>query len=355
MIEDRTVLDEWHAVARASDVAAGKLVAARLLEEDLLLWRSSAGVEAWRDFCPHRGAKLSLGRVRDDRIVCPYHGMEYAAGGRCVRVPAHPGRSPPRQARATCYRVTERYGLVWVSLGAPSGDVPPFPEADNDTYRVYVGGRYEYATSGYRAIENFFDLAHFPFVHPGLLGDEAHPELPDYDVEVTNEGLIVTNTRFWQPKPTNTLDIDGIDVNYAYHVSRPLTVRFTKDIGLRTASGAPMREALVLTFAPVTEESGVGWVLLASNYDDQYGQKEIEEFTDLILGQDLPVVESQRPKRLPLGENDELNVPADRTSVYYRRWLRDLGVTYGTIPPRFDGDRDHGNRTRERRMGLTSP
>ena len=354
MIEDRTVLDEWHAVARASDVAAGTLVAARLLEEDLLLWRSSAGVEAWRDFCPHRGAKLSLGRVRDDRIVCPYHGMEYAAGGRCVRVPAHPGRSPPRQARATCYRVTERYGLVWVSLGAPSGDVPPFPEADNDTYRVYVGGRYEYATSGYRAIENFFDLAHFPFVHPGLLGDEAHPELPDYDVEVTNEGLIVTNTRFWQPKPTNTLDIDGIDVNYAYHVSRPLTVRFTKDIGLRTASGAPMREALVLTFAPVTEESGVGWVLLASNYDDQYGQKEIEEFTDLILGQDLPVVESQRPKRLPLGENDELNVPADRTSVYYRRWLRDLGVTYGTIPPS-GGDRDHANRTRERSIGLTSP
>ena len=354
MIEDRTVLDEWHAVARESDVAAGKLVAVRLLEEDLLLWRSSAGVEAWRDYCPHRGAKLSLGRVRDDRIVCPYHGMEYAAGGRCVRVPAHPGRSPPRQAQATCYHVTEHYGLVWVSLGAPSGNVPPFPEAEDDTYRVYIGGRYEYATSGYRAIENFFDLAHFPFVHPGLLGDEAHPELPDYDVEVTNEGLIVTNTRFWQPKPTNTLDIDGIDVNYAYHVSRPLTVRFTKDIGLRNASGAPMREALVLTFAPVTEESGVGWVLLASNYDAQYGQKEIEEFTDLILGQDLPVVESQRPKRLPLGENDELNVPADRTSVYYRRWLRDLGVTYGTIPPSND-DRDRDNRTRERRMGLTSP
>ena len=353
MITDRTVLDEWHAVARASDVAAGKLVAVRLLEEDLLLWRSSAGVEAWRDHCPHRGAKLSLGRIRDDRIVCPYHGMEYETGGRCVRVPAHPGRSPPRQARATCYRVTERYGLVWVSLGAPSGDVPPFPEAEDDTYRVYIGGRYEYATSGYRAIENFFDLAHFPFVHPGLLGDEAHPELPDYDVEVTNEGLIVTNTRFWQPKPTNTLDIDGVDVNYAYHVSRPLTVRFTKDIGLHNASGAPMREALVLTFAPVTAESGVGWVLLASNYDDQYAQKDIEEFTDLILGQDLPVVESQRPKRLPLGENDELNVPADRTSVYYRRWLRDLGVTYGTIPPS-DGDRDHGNRTRGRSIGPAS-
>ncbi len=333
MIDDRTVLDEWHAAARASDVVPGKLVAVRLLEEELLIWRSSAGVEAWRDYCPHRGAKLSLGRIRDDRIVCPYHGMEYEAGGRCVRVPAHPGRAPPRQARATRYRVTERYGLVWVSLGAPSRDVPPFPEAEDDTYRVYIGGRYEYATSGYRAIENFFDLAHFPFVHPGLLGDEAHPELPDYDVELTNEGLIVTNTRFWQPKPTNTLDIDGIEVSYAYHVSRPLTVRFTKDIGMRNANGSPMREALVLTFAPTSEESGVGWVLLASNYDQQYAQREIEEFTDLILGQDLPVVESQRPRRLPLGEHDELNVPADRTSVHYRRWLRSLGVRYGAIPP----------------------
>ena len=118
-----------------------------------------------------------------------------------------------------------------------------------------------------------------------------------------------------------------------YHVPRPLTVRLTKDIGLRNASGAPMREALVLTFAPTTEESGIGWVLLASNYDDQYEQKDIEEFTDLILGQDLPIVESQRPKRLPLGESDEFNLPADRTSVYYRRWLRSLDVTYGTIPP----------------------
>ena len=333
MIEDRTILDDWHAVARASDLVPGQLVAVRLLEEDVVLWRSARGIEAWRDHCPHRGAKLSLGRIRDGRVVCPYHGMEYEAGGRCVRVPSHPHRAPPRQARATCYAVTERYGLVWICLGEPAHDVPPFPEAEDDSYRVCVGGRYEYATSGYRAIENFFDLAHFPFVHPGLLGDEAHPELADYDVEVTNEGLVVTNTRFWQPKPVNTIDIDGLKVNYGYHVPRPLTVRLTKDIGLHNASGDPMREALVLTFAPTTAESGIGWVLLASNYDDQYEQKDIEEFTDLILGQDLPIVESQRPKRLPLGESEEFNLPADRTSVYYRRWLRSLGVTYGTIPP----------------------
>ena len=303
MIDDRTLLDDWHAVARTQDIDSSAPYAARLLEEDLLLWRSANGVEAWRDRCPHRGAKLSLGSIRDGRVVCPYHGLEFEAGGRCARVPAHPDRPPPDLARAACFKATERYGLVWVSLGEPAGDVPPVPESEDETYAFFVAGRFEIGTSGYRAIENFLDLAHFPFVHPGLLGEESHPEVADYDVEITPDGLVVDNARFWQPKPTNTLDLDGVDA---------------------------MREAIVLTFAPIDEESGIGWLLLASNYDEQYSQEEVEEFTDLIIGQDLRIIESQRPRRLPIHDSEEFSVPADRTSVYYRRWLRSLGVTYGT-------------------------
>ena len=257
--------------------------------------------------------------------------MEYEAGGRCVRVPAHPDTPPPERARATCFHVTECYGLVWVCLGDPVNGVPPFPEAGEESYRVYVAGRYEFDTSGYRAIENFLDLAHFPFVHPGLLGDESHPDVADCDVAITPDGLVVDNARFRQPKPTNTIEIGGIDVSYRYRVPRPLTARLTKDIGLCNADGAPMREAIVLTFAPIDVQCGIGWILLASSYDELYSAREIEEFTDLIIGQDLRIVESQRPKCLPIHGTDEFNVPADRTSVYYRRWLRSLGVTYGTM------------------------
>ena len=331
MIGDRTLLDDWHAVARTGDVVRGQPSVARLLEEDLLLWRSPRGVEAWLDRCPHRGAKLSLGRIHGGRVVCPYHGLEYEADGRCVRVPAHPDRPPPGQARATRFRTTERYGLLWVCLGEPIRDVPPMPESDDKGYWVHVAGRYEISTSGYRAIENFLDLAHFPFVHPGLLGEASHPEVADYDVEVTSDGMVVDNARFWQPKPTNTIDLDGVDVSYRYHVPRPLTARLTKDIGLRSAGGDVKREAIMLTFAPIDEESGIGWVLLASNYDEQYGEEEIEAFTDLVIGQDLRIIESQRPKRLPIRGTDEFSLPADRASVHYRRWLRSLGVTYGTV------------------------
>lgn len=57
----------WHPVALASDLDSQPL-AVRLLECDVVLWRDDeAAVHAWADQCPHRGARLSLGRVQDGK------------------------------------------------------------------------------------------------------------------------------------------------------------------------------------------------------------------------------------------------------------------------------------------------
>ena len=55
----------------------------------------------------------------------------------------------------------------------------------------------------------------------GCFGEETHPEVADYDVELSQDGLVASNARFWQPKPTNTIERDGIDVGYRYYVPRP--------------------------------------------------------------------------------------------------------------------------------------
>ena len=73
MLNDPLLIHEWFAVARAADVPIGQPVAARLLGRDLVLWRSTEGVRAWQDLCVHRGARLSLGTVRNDCLICPYH------------------------------------------------------------------------------------------------------------------------------------------------------------------------------------------------------------------------------------------------------------------------------------------
>ena len=64
----------WHPVALSGAVQQTPL-AVQLLKRDLVLWRADDGaVQAFADQCPHRGARLSLGRVHNNRLECAYHG-----------------------------------------------------------------------------------------------------------------------------------------------------------------------------------------------------------------------------------------------------------------------------------------
>ena len=201
MINDPVLIDDWHPVALSKELKEGGISAARVLEEDIVLWRLKGEVLAWRDLCLHRGTRLSLGRVENDNLVCPYHGWVYNSEGQCIRIPAHPDQAPPKKARAQSYRVQERYGMVWISLGDPAHDIPSFPEWDEPNYHKTFCGPYHIRASAPRLLENFVDVAHFPFVHDGLLGDQRHPQIEEYEVEVGPSGVIARDVRIWQPKP----------------------------------------------------------------------------------------------------------------------------------------------------------
>ena len=99
----------WHPVAFGRDLDRGPL-AARLLDEPLVLWRDSAGTaRAFSDLCIHRGTALSLGSVEDDEIVCPYHGWRYGTDGRCTRIPQlEDPKRVPAKARAEAFGCVER-------------------------------------------------------------------------------------------------------------------------------------------------------------------------------------------------------------------------------------------------------
>jgi hypothetical protein len=60
--------------------------------------------------------------------------------------------------------------------------------------------------------------------------------------------------------------------------------------------------------------------------DEQVRQRE-----EIVYAQDAAIVDTQRPERIPLELRDELHHRADLLSVRYRQWMRDMGVTYGTI------------------------
>ena len=104
MLNDPVLLNDWHVVAYAPDLVEGKPMAARLLEEEIVLWRVGEKIHAWRDLCLHRGTRLSLGKVENETLICPYHGWTYNEEGQCVRFPAHPNQKPLATALSKCFQ-----------------------------------------------------------------------------------------------------------------------------------------------------------------------------------------------------------------------------------------------------------
>ena len=318
---DPVLFNDWHVLCRSSDLPEGELRAATLLGEAVVLWRLHSEPKVWQDLCAHRGTRLSFGHLRGETLACAYHGWAYDKDGQCVSFPSHPDQKPPPTAHVKTYRVVEKYGNLWASVGEPPGDVPAFPEWDDPSFRKIMCGPYSYNASATRAVENFLDVAHFPFVHAGLLGDEAHAEIQDYDVESGPDGVEARNVVVWQPDPDGTGK--GKTVNYTYRVLRPFTAYFMKT----TDEG---RFSIQLNVTPVDERRCLGWMCIAIDYSEETPDSELREYQDKITGQDVPIVESQRPELLPLDLQSELHLRSDRIAVAYRKWLAEIGLTYGT-------------------------
>lgn len=334
MTIDPVLLNDWHPVAAASSLAGGTMQPVQLLEHELIVWRDADGaVHAWDDRCPHRGARLSLGRVENNRVVCGYHGWQFDASGQCRLQPAHPRDVPPKAACAHRYQVREAYGMVWVCLGEPARDLLPFPEYHDERLRNVLCGPYPVNACGPRIIENFLDMAHFAFIHTGVLGDLEHTEVPDYKVSPYDDGqgqrgmqgVIATGCFAYQPV-SNILAKDGTMVEYTYRVVRPLTAILTK----LPANMEGFAEAISLHVQPVTEEQCNAWIIVAMT-NTVSTEEETRAFQDQIFKQDLAILESQRPKRVPLEPGIEVPQRADRLSAAYRRMLKELGLRYGVL------------------------
>ncbi len=323
----------WHPVVLSADVAEAP-VPARLLGEDLVLWRDAQGqARAWQDRCPHRGAQLSLGRVvpcedGGARLECPYHGWRFDAAGQCMQVPALPGFTPPATHRARTFAAREAHGLVWVRLdGEDAGEIPAFEAEADERLRKLNCGPYDVATSAPRLVENFLDMSHFGFVHEGWLGAREMTAIDDYKVEATSTGLLATGCKAWQPQASIN-STRPAHVEYSYEVIAPYTAVLVKIPEAQSVGAEGYREAIALFICPIDAERCRVWFRLATA-DWTRGDAELREFQDTIFLQDKPVLESQRPKSLPLDLRAELHTAADKASSFYRRYLKGLGITIG--------------------------
>jgi vanillate O-demethylase monooxygenase subunit len=316
----------WHPVAFGHELAGGP-VAADLLGEPLVLWRGTDHrPRANLDLCVHRGTALSLGRVSGDELVCAYHGWRYRADGRCSAIPQlHDPTRVPAKARIPAFACQERYGLVWVALEQPRWPLPEVPELENVAWATVPAGPYRWRCDAARQVENFTDFGHFPWVHPGLLGDPDRPVVPAHQVRTEGHVLHYAITR---PEAANSDDFPVFGNEQAgppertsrYELHLPYT------IVLRLGWGGERGMVYFFASQPVSAERCAGYVVIGRNYNLDQSDRVLQEFEDTIFGQDQVVVESQRPERVPFDLAAELHLKFDAVAVAYRKAMRASGL-----------------------------
>lgn len=223
--------------------------------------------------------------------------------------------------------VRVRYGMVWTTLGTPERDIVAIPEAAEPDRRAIPCGGVVVNASGLRIVENFLDMAHFPYVHAGILGAEPRTEVRHYTTEIRRDvdEVWATNCAFFQPKAAMSAS-EGILAEYMYRVPAPFAAMLYK-----TAPAAPGRWDVICLFVQPFAPDRCRAHPVLFVLDDTASTASLVAFQQLIFLQDRIILENQRPRLLPLEPRAEIPTRADASSVAYRRWLKEKGVTYGTL------------------------
>ncbi|WP_315928593.1 aromatic ring-hydroxylating dioxygenase subunit alpha [Mesorhizobium sp. SP-1A] len=292
--QDQVILNLWHPLAAVAETVPGVVSETVLLEERIGFALDAEGnATAWK--------------ARPD----------VPAGGR-IDAAALKDALPTKTA----------YGYIWTSLGTPPADLFPIPEFEEADRRRLNAATFGVNVSAPRAIENFLDMGHFPYVHTDILGAEPHTEVKEYDVEISvdRDEILATRCRFFQPMAAATSE-GGADVDYVYRVPHPYCSVLYKSSPMDESR----RDVIAVFLQPIDQEHVRAHMMLCI-LDEENEDKVIKRFQQTIFGQDKPILENQFPKRLPLDPRAETPIRADKSAIAYRRWLSQKGVTYGVIP-----------------------
>ncbi|KPL74811.1 hypothetical protein ADN00_13270 [Ornatilinea apprima] len=211
------IRNQWYVVLESDEVKTGMPVGVTRLGEKMVFWRDGQGkASCMVDVCPHLGAPLSLGKVKDGHIACPFHGFEYDTSGQCVVLPAYGSQGKiPKALRVKAYPVHEAHGLIWIWWGenVPKDLQPPrfFESLENERF-VFGRFRDHWPVHYSRMAENQLDVMHLPFVHHNTIGRGNRSVVDGPYIEL-DEGLM----NVWV---MNRLD-DGSPVKKPKEVSRP--------------------------------------------------------------------------------------------------------------------------------------
>lgn len=279
--------------------------AIRVMDEPIVLYRQHNGQPvALADRCPHRFAPLSMGKVCDDRIECPYHGLRFDQSGACVHNP-HGNHAIPKAAKVKAYPLVERDTIAWIWMGDPVlADPSTILDLRDffalDTHSI-VYGYYSLRAHYELVLDNLMDLSHAPYIHKGSLSN-GEADMLKMRVEMKQEGQQVTAYHLVDksaPSPQFAPFWKGesiVDFRANMHWSPPCSLQL--DVGI-TDVGRPAAEGIYLHFVhlltPVSATETHYFFAASRNYEvgnDMVGNIIQKNILAAFVNEDEPMIEA---------------------------------------------------------------
>jgi len=321
--------NQWYVAATPNEIGRN-LLGRVILGDPLVFYRTEAGAPVvMEDRCPHRRAALSMGKLVGDQVQCGYHGMEFGADGKCVRIPGQ--HSIPPRLKARTYPVVEKHGWVWVWMGdaalADPSKIHDYHWNEEPGWQPVFG--YTHVNAEYRlVVDNLMDLTHETFVHPTSIGQTAVAETP-ISTGMENGQVKVTRLMPGIPAPPLFAKIRGLKtIDRWQHIYFDLPAHVRIDAGGVPADTKDMTKALRWmvqnAMTPETERSTHYFWSISRCFDTQdealskvlHGQiQNIFEEDRLIVEQQQKMIETDPLRRPLLSTNCDAGGAAARKMI----------------------------------------
>ncbi len=317
------IQNQWYVVL-SSDQVKNKPVGVTRLGEKMVFWRTKdTHIHCMADRCIHRGASLSKGQVKNNRLQCPFHGFEYNTTGKVQVIPAN-GKSTivEDQYRVKAYECFEKAGFIWVWWNPAELENPKTlqePEFFSDFLSMEYGQKIDPWNAHYsRVIENQLDVVHLPFVHYNTIGRGNKTVVDGPIVKWMNKNrfkVFVHNQVDKGQKPLQEKEIPLSEVPvYLDFIFPNLWQNHISDT-IRVSAA----------FVPVDENNTLLYLryYMKKNFFSKIAVKLSSPSMLVIAHQDRRIVETQIPKKSSYKSQEKL-IKGDSPIVNYRKRRNEL-------------------------------
>jgi phenylpropionate dioxygenase-like ring-hydroxylating dioxygenase large terminal subunit len=329
----------WYLAAWNGEIGERPL-ARTVLNQKIALYRGADGkIAALEDRCCHRAAPLSMGRVAPTGLQCRYHGMIFAADGKCVLIPGQD--TIPPQACVRSYPIVERQEFVWIWMGeaekADPQQIVEFPPKESRVKGSRQHGMIPMKCNYMLLVDNLMDLTHIPFVHDNTLGGTAQMDLLDATVTAERTGRGVHYVRWTLGHTPPPFHVKVLGLGPDVKVDRWQDFEYVAPASVLQWAGAlesgrgAQREreqpgALSLRLyhgaTPETENTCFYFWMRANSMPDDPSSAEtaISEMKK-VLAQDVEILEAQNARMIDEAERPLVDIKNDNLRILARRTL----------------------------------